>query len=110
MNEKEITNFSNDNYIDEAGTLSDIRNLLKICRKRNCEFVLPDLIQKKKVIQFENVEDEIKEIVQKEINAFEALETYDVLTVFKTISDGLGKPLYFMIMKINYIPWMKSAE
>lgn len=92
---KEITNFSNDNYIDEAGTLSVIRNLLKNCRKRNCEFVLPDLIQKKKVIQFENVENEIKEIVQKEINAFEALETYDVLTVFKTISDGLGKPLYF---------------
>lgn len=92
---KEITNFSNDNYIDEAGTLSVIRNLLKNCRKRNCEFVLPDLIQKKRVIQFENVEDEIKEIVQKEINAFEALETYDVLTVFKTISDGLGKPLYF---------------
>lgn len=92
---KQITNSNNDNYIDEAGTLSLIRSLLKNCKKRNCDFLLPDLIQKKRAVQFENIEDEIKVIVQQEINAFEALETYDVLTVFKTISDGLGKPLYF---------------
>lgn len=92
---KQITNFNNDNYIDEAGTLSVIRTFLENCRKRNCDFLLPDLIQKKRAVQFENIEDEIKVIVQQEINAFEALETYDVLTVFKTISDGLGKPLYF---------------
>ena len=92
---KQITNSNNDNYIDEAGTLSLIRSLLKNCKKRNCDFLLPDLIQKKRAVQFENIEDEIKVIVRKEVNAFEALETYDVLTVFKTISDGLGKPLYF---------------
>lgn len=80
-------------FIDEAGTLSYIRALIKNCEKKGCEFLLADLLQNKRTIQFEDIESEIKKIVNDKITESHGID--DVQTVFKTISKGLGETIYF---------------
>ena len=92
---KKIEKTSDFKGIDEGGTLSYIRGLMENCGKKRCEFILADLLQKKKTIQFEDIQSKIKKIVDDEIKKFDMLDIYDVQTVFKNISDGFGKPIYF---------------
>lgn len=93
--EKAVNSNNNTKFIDEAGTLSYIRALIKNCKKRKCDFLLANLLQNKRTIQFEKIESEIKKIISRKINEFSALDIYDIQTVFKTISNGLGEPIYF---------------
>lgn len=90
---EELGKTDTSDFIDEAGTLSYIRTVIKNCKKKQCEFLLADLLQNKRTIQFEDIKSEIKKIVNDRITKSHGI--CDVQTVFKTISGGLGEAIFF---------------
>ena len=98
---REIASIDDANYIDEAGMLSYIKQLIDKCSKKQCEFFLADLFQKRNSIQFNDFKSEIRKIVSREINKISIFKVYDVQTVFKTISEGLQHPIFFYNDKDN---------
>ena len=92
---KERTNADTPNLIDEAGTLSYIRDFVKNCKKKKCDFLLAGLLQNGKVIQLDDIDSKIKAVVENEIKKSNSLDVSDIITVFKPISIGIGDPVYF---------------
>lgn len=82
--------------IDIKGTLDFIEEVLGNTVKTPKGFVLSFMSRHYKAIQIDSFEEFIKEIVEKETKAvFTNIKFYDTITVFKNISIGLDKPIYF---------------
>ena len=69
---------------------------LEILKKMPNGFVLAYIARRYSAIRIESFKKLVEEIVQSETkNEFTNIELYDTITVFKSISIGLDKPIYF---------------
>lgn len=82
--------------INIKGTLDFIDEIFGNTQKMPNGFVLAYIARRYSAIRIESFKKLVEEIVQSETkNEFTNIELYDTITVFKSISIGLDKPIYF---------------
>ena len=82
--------------VDIKGTLDFIEEILNNTSKTPNGFVLSYISRHIKAIRIQSFEDFIKDIVEIETNkVFANTKVYDSIVVFKNISIGLNKPIFF---------------
>lgn len=102
---KEINNISNqsdwqalsqDTTVDIKGTLDFINEILGNTTRASNRFVLSFISRRYKAIRIESFESFVKEVVETRAqDAFTNTKFYDTIIVFKNISIGLDKPVFF---------------
>ncbi len=76
--------------------LGAIHEVLENTTRHGSGFVLSFISRHNREIQMSDFEQYVKEIVKEETNlTFQDIKTYDTVTLFKRISIGLDKPIYF---------------
>ena len=82
--------------INIKGTLDFIDEIFGNTQKMPNGFVLAYIARRYSAIRIESFKKFVEEIVQAETkNEFTNIELYDTITVFKSISIGLNKPIFF---------------
>lgn len=82
--------------IDITGTLDFIDEILSNADKMPKGFLLSFVARRSKAIQIESFKKFVEDLIQEEAhNTFTNTNLYDTIVVFKKISVGLDKPIYF---------------
>lgn len=82
--------------IDITGTLEFIDELLSNTDKMPKGFLLSFVARRSQAIQIESFKKFVEDIIREEVrNTFTNTGLYDTIVVFKKISVGLDKPIYF---------------
>lgn len=82
--------------IDITGTLNFIDEILSNADKMPKGFLLSFVARRSKAIQIESFKKFVEDLIQEEAhNTFTNTNLYDTIVVFKKISVGLDKPIYF---------------
>lgn len=82
--------------IDITGTLDFIDEILSNADKMPKGFLLSFVARRSKAIQIESFKKFVEDLIQEEAhNTFTNTNLYDTIVMFKKISVGLDKPIYF---------------